>query len=93
MRTYIEQRFSIPALEQTSSEILINLEKEQSWIMLLQDSGVNLYDALRDLLTTADMVKFAKGSALPDENNRHLKNAYTFVLQTKKVEEDNESKS
>jgi hypothetical protein len=34
------------------------------------------------MLTLADLVKFAKWSTTPDENELSLRNAYTFVKET-----------
>jgi hypothetical protein len=75
IRWYIWQRFGIPALEETSDEILTNFGK-------LKVDNVNM-EALESLLTLADMVKFAKGNPDPDENIVHLDNAYDFVKKTR----------
>ena len=37
---------------------------------------------LRQILTTADMVKFAKSEPLPYEHDRSMSNAVAFVQQT-----------
>ncbi len=87
IRWYISQRFGIPALEETSDEILGNFRKKKV-------EGVNMQD-LEGLLTLADLVKFAKGTPNPDENIIHLDNAYEFVKLTKDefiVNDDNPSK-
>ena len=44
------------------------------------------YGALRQILTLADLVKFAKWNPSPNDNEMSLMNAYLFVNQTK-VEE------
>jgi hypothetical protein len=78
IRNYIERRFNIPAMEQTSYDIL------QSW----KQAGYNdrdLYDILRQLLNLADLVKFAKEKPLPSDNEINLDNAYVFVRNTKPV--------
>jgi hypothetical protein len=36
----------------------------------------------------ADLVKFAKWTTTPDENEISLRNAYTFVKETTPVEEE-----
>jgi Predicted membrane protein len=78
IRTYIEKRFEIKALEMTSDEIVVALRgvnyEEQSSIDLLQK-----------MFSTADLVKFAKGIPLPNENEVNLLNAYQFVNNTKIV--------
>ena len=38
---------------------------------------------LKQILTTADLVKFAKYKPYPDENDMSMVNAYLFVNQTK----------
>lgn len=75
IRWYISRRFGIPALEETSDEILGNFRKEKT-------DNVNMSD-LESLLTLADLVKFAKGNPNPDENIIHLDNAYEFIKQTR----------
>ena len=76
IRTYIEHRFQIMALEQTSYEIL------QSFTHLgIVDN--QSYEILSQMLRLADLVKFAKEKPLPDENEFSLKNAYLFVNNTK----------
>lgn len=76
VRTYIERRFHIKAMEQTTDEILTDFRNE------VIDTDIN-YDLLRSLLNLADLVKFAKQEPLPDENVKNLENAYIFVKNTK----------
>ena len=80
IRIYIENRFDIPAMEQTSSET-IGVFKQQK--ALVND---NTRDQLQHILSLADLVKFAKYTPLTDDNNQTLMNAYFFVNQTKKEE-------
>lgn len=80
IRTYIENRFNIPAMEQTSSETIGIFRHEKE----LADS--TSLDQLQHILSLADLVKFAKYNPLPDDNNLTLMNAYFFVNQTKKEE-------
>lgn len=80
IRTYIENRFNIPAMEQTSSETIGIFRQEKD----LADS--TSLDQLQHILSLADLVKFAKYNPLPDDNNLTLMNAYFFVNQTKKEE-------
>jgi hypothetical protein len=75
IRWYISKRFNISALEQTSDEILDHLRS-------LKLDHVN-YIKLENLLNLADLVKFAKGEPNPDENIKHLDNAYDFIMMTK----------
>jgi hypothetical protein len=78
LRFYISQRFSIDAMEMLSSEILLRLEP-------LPEVNPEL-SKMRDLLTIADLVKFAKANPLPNENDFYLSFAVDFVQNTK-VEE------
>jgi hypothetical protein len=48
-----------------------------------RDFNDELVRNMQSLLTTADFVKFAKATPLPDENDWHWKNAVHFVEQTK----------
>ena len=61
-------------MEMTSSEIIQRLTAESDQKML---------DELRQLFTTADLVKFAKYSVLINENDANLVNAIDFINQTK----------
>ncbi len=84
IRRYIEARFIIPAMEMTSYEIIDALQHEK----YLSDKN---HSGLRQLLTLADFVKFAKAQPLPDENDLSIKNAYQFVNDTKLIEKIIES--
>ncbi|MBF6597427.1 MAG: hypothetical protein ITF98_04290 [Fermentimonas sp.] len=75
LRRYIYEREGINAMEMTSGEILDNIR---------QISDVDsVYDNLKQILSTADLVKFAKYKPYPDENDLSMVNAYFFVNQTK----------
>lgn len=75
LRKYIVARFGINAMEMTSGEILDLIRKNTE--------AQSVYDNLRQILSLADFVKFAKMKPLPDENDLSLMNAYLFVNQTK----------
>jgi len=78
VREYIENRFKIPALEQTTEEILYGFRN----VAIDEESGMKL----KKLLILADLVKFAKEQPLPNENELSLSNAYDFIDGTKKEE-------
>ncbi len=80
IRKYIEKRFKIMAMEQTSDEILIEFEGQE--VLSLED-----FKLLREMLVLADFVKFAKAAPEPDENESHFENAYKFVNNTKYQEQ------
>lgn len=75
IRWYIDKRYHINALEQTSDQILGQLKKHK-----LND--VN-FSKLSELLNLADLVKFAKGEPNPEDNLTHLENAYKFIQITR----------
>ncbi len=77
LRKYLAERFGFNALEMTTPEIVAKLQQEED------QSKV---EELKELFETADMVKFAKFSAMIDENDRNLANAVAFINQTKKDE-------
>jgi hypothetical protein len=76
IRIYLEKRYHIPAMEETSHEILEEWKEHMGAIP-------DLYDHLRKLLNLADLVKFAKEKPLPADNEVNLDNAYEFVRLTK----------
>ena len=80
LRTYIGNRFDIPAMEQTSAETIGIFKQNKELI-----DGASL-DQVQHILSLADLVKFAKYKPLPDDNNLTLMHAYFFVNQTKKEE-------
>ncbi len=84
VREYIARRFEVSSVEQTSDETLRAMRG------LLSDKK-ELYESLREMLTLADLVKFAKWTATPDENEKSLRSAYTFVKETTPVEEPTEN--
>ena len=78
LRRYIEERYKFSAMEMTSSEIIERLT---------QDGDQKSLDELRQLFTTADLVKFAKYSTLINENDMNLVNAIDFINQTKQEQQ------
>ena len=76
VRTYIEGRFGVAAMEMTSDEILKGLRGAD-----FEDN--NLVERLRKLFSLADLVKFAKAEPLPDENETSMLDGYLFVNNTK----------
>ncbi|MEO1260487.1 MAG: hypothetical protein AAFZ15_16950 [Bacteroidota bacterium] len=75
LREYIENRFQIPTLEKTSDEIFAAFEQKG----LTEEVP---FDNLSQLLRQADLVKFAKGNPLPEDNARSLEQAFDFVKKT-----------
>jgi len=75
LRIYIETRFIVPAMEQTSSEIMDSLVAKNE----IQKDPLN---KLNQVLIAADMVKFAKSKPLPRENEQSLELGIEFVNLT-----------
>ena len=75
LRAYIENGLGIPAIEMTSAEIIHSLHQ----IGNLEKSHIS---GLNDLLTIADMVKFAKATPLPDVHDRGMNTAVEYIKYT-----------
>ena len=75
VRTYMENRWDIAAMEMVSPEII------EALVPL--HLSTEIIKKLEQTLQLADMVKFAKGNPLPDENNASYKNIVDFVQMTK----------
>ncbi len=86
LRTYIDGRFQVVGMEQTSDEILKDIKGK-----LEKDD----YKKLESTLKLADLVKFAKLTPLMDESEQCIKDAYAFVDHTKPslIEDEDEDKS
>jgi hypothetical protein len=74
-RQYIERQYGIPAMEQTSYQIMQDFRRSNRDDSLLDEM-------LQELLELADLVKFAKEDPLPIDNQTNLNNAYLFVQKT-----------
>lgn len=76
LRNYIEERFGFCAMEMTTSEIITHLRQSNDPAALKE---------LREVLDTADLVKFARYETSMVESDRALLQAVNYV-QTTKVE-------
>ncbi len=81
IRKYIEYRYEILAMEQTSNDIINALKP-----IIKNNDTINY---LNNLFATADLVKFAKYKPLPNEHDTSYKNAYNFIDATKLIENMN----
>lgn len=72
LRTYLFERFGFNAREMTTDEIITSLIQRGDGLALTE---------LREILQTADLVKFAKYNA--DTNDRTLMQAVNYVNETK----------
>ena len=80
LRKYIEERYGFNAMEMTSSEIIQRLETA----LTADTANAEAMKAeLRQLFTTADLVKFAKYSTLINENDANRVSAIDYINQTK----------
>ena len=91
VREYISRRFEVQSTEQTSDETLrelkpILLSNQPSAVSI--QNGKELYAKLAKMLQLADLVKFAKWTTTPDENENALTTAYEFVNSTKIVNDE-----
>lgn len=84
IRTYLEGRFMVNALETTTDEILENIKTAQT--------NKALNSKLKELLQQCDLAKYAKFKPVPEENTRLMKAAQDFVLHTKPKPEVEEPK-
>ena len=76
LRLYLENRFSVFSLELTTRETLDTLLKTG-----FKKDGA--YDQLKRVLTSADLVKFAKYNPDPAEHESLFQESWNFVLDTK----------
>ena len=78
LREYMEGRYGVSAMEMTSDEIMTSMAER----------GISgkPYDNLRGILSTADLVKFAKYVPNADYNENAYTMAYYFVEETKPSE-------
>jgi hypothetical protein len=83
LRRYIVERFGFNAMEMTSDQIISQLQASGDKKML---------DELKELFSTADLVKFAKYSTLINENDLNLVNAINFIDKTKLDSQPTEEK-
>jgi hypothetical protein len=78
LRQYLENRFNVFSLELTTSETLDALYKTG-----FKKDGT--YNQLKGILTSADLVKFAKYSPEPVEHESVFNDSWNFVNVTKEV--------
>ncbi|NNC82039.1 MAG: hypothetical protein HKN79_00540, partial [Flavobacteriales bacterium] len=79
LRAYLEGRYGVPALEQTSKEIMQDIRYKG---LSSEDQ-----DYLQSLLFTSDMVKFAKENPSSSVAVDHLERAFRFIERTRPVAE------
>ncbi len=80
IREYLEKRYGISAMEMTSDEILAAI--------IDLNLPAKSVDEMKELLRSADLVKFAKHVPDADYNENAYLSAYYFVEDTKPQEEE-----
>jgi hypothetical protein len=75
LRTYIEERFAVRALESTTDEIMEGMSAAEG----IRKENL---DQLRRVLVLADLVKFAKARPVGGENEESLGLGFQFVKET-----------
>ena len=83
LREYLENRFDVQALESTTYEIM------QTFSRLQIDE--NWKSRIRDLLQTADMIKFAKAEPAVETHDKAFDLTETFIRQTRRSETEFET--
>ncbi|MCC6397093.1 MAG: hypothetical protein IT282_08735 [Bacteroidetes bacterium] len=78
LRRYFENRYRLPALEETTDEIMVGLRRLRP--------GPELLASTEAVLRRADLVKFAKHVPGVAEHEESLAAVYTFVDRTKIAE-------
>ena len=79
LRTYIDGRYGIGAMEMTSDEIIAAMQSQE----LPDKARMDLTAVLRD----ADLVKFAKATPEAEQNENDYLKVYYFVEETKPATE------
>jgi hypothetical protein len=75
LRKYLEDRYFIIALEETTAEILRDMQS--------QELAEGQFESLREILELSDLVKFAKYIPSSKENNTIIEDCIEFVKETK----------
>lgn len=78
LRRYFENRYAMPALEETTDEIMDGLRKLRP--------GAELLHSTESVLRLADLVKFAKHSPSMSDHEQAMEAVYVFVDRTKIVD-------
>jgi len=78
VRSYLEERFGITAMEQTTDELLALLKKQSD----ARNELRKLRPELKTILRTADLAKFAKANPLPHEYSACMAAAVEVVQRT-----------
>jgi hypothetical protein len=83
-REYLEGQFDIDAIEMTSDEIIEEVRK-------IQLDNI-IFNKLQNTLTTADLVKFAKATPSPAENENAFNDITSFIEESFTFQQELEKK-
>ena len=83
-REYLEGQFNIDAIEMTSDEILDEVRKIQLDNLI--------FSKLQNTLITSDLVKFAKATPSPSENENAFKDINSFIEESFTFQQELEKK-
>lgn len=83
IREYLNNRYGIPAMEKTTDEITMALKKDNRFDHSYESQ-------LKEILTMADMIKFAKAQPPADIHDRFMDTAIHFVNNTKSLATEEE---
>lgn len=78
-RRYIENRFGVPAVEQTTQELLPEIGK-------LRGLTTSVKSKAREFLIHSDLIKFAKYAPAQEEMDHNHENVTTVINETKQEE-------
>jgi len=81
-RTFVENRWSVAAMEMTTDEIMK--------LKIIADQDGEILSKLKFMLELSDLVKFAKAIPVVYENEQCLSNAFAFVEANKTVPQERE---
>jgi hypothetical protein len=79
LRNFIQQKWDIPAIEMTSTELIQHLGETQVITPILRQQ-------LQQFLEQADLVKFAQLQPHPDQNQRVIAFAVRWIRQAQSLE-------
>jgi hypothetical protein len=75
LRNYLENRFALPAMECTTDELLKSMKKDREI--------VPVRPAVKRVLKTSDLAKYAKAEPLPEEQEACMEAALQVIHKTK----------
>jgi hypothetical protein len=84
LRGYFEEALAIPALENTTSELMRHIAKHPK-IIQHNDSRL-LLEKIQSLLEMSDLVKFAKATPFSEDNDRYWDETLEIIEQLSPID-------